>query len=157
MLFQTLVGNCAGKSAMTPTKEQRNEKGQWASGVSGNARGRPRKPRSLRASFRQALSEEIAVVEARGKRRMVPAHVAAIQHLVRSLPEMKPNELLKALQFMKELKVFGAESREGRGQGYCMSPEERAAALSRLISDAIAKREEKALEQREAEERSAPF
>ena len=92
-------------------QDERNGKGRWVAGISGNPRGRPRKkatqPKGLADLLAEAMSEMIPIVDARGRRKMVPAYEAVAHQLVRSMLEMKPRELTSALKMMQDLQVFG--------------------------------------------------
>ena len=96
-------------------KEGRNEKGQWLSGVSGNASGRPRKkaalPKSLTDHLADAMTEKIAFTDSEGKQELVPAHEAVARQLVRSLPTSTLKESMATLKWMQALGVFDVMQR----------------------------------------------
>lgn len=97
-------------SACGAVEEQRNERGQWRAGVSGNRSGRPRKkstgPKGLADHLADAMMEEIPLVTGEGKQEMVPAYEAVARQLVRSFPTLKSRELIAAMRWMDNLKVF---------------------------------------------------
>ena|SRR5438270_416840 len=86
--------------------DPRNRKGQWVTGVSGNPSGRPRKtaepPKSFGEHLEAAMNETVAIIDARGKRRMVPVAQAVALELVHSLPTLKGRELVAAVQFVEK-------------------------------------------------------
>lgn len=98
------------KTGSRKPKKGRNAKGQWLPGVCGNKKGRGAKkkplPKCLSEQLADAMAEKVAVTDAGGKQRMVSAYEAASRQLVQSIPELKPKELISALQWMQELHVF---------------------------------------------------
>jgi len=91
-------------------EKQRNERGQWVAGVSGNHSGRPRKkavlPKSLTDHLADAMMQKIPVIDGEGKQQMMPAFEAAARQLVGSIPSLKPKDLITALRYMDGLHVF---------------------------------------------------
>lgn len=98
------------KSGSRKPKKGRNVKGQWLPGVCGNKKGRGAKkeplPKCLTEQLADAMSEKVTVTDGGGKQQMVSAYEAASRQLVQSIPELKPKELISALQWMEEHHVF---------------------------------------------------
>jgi Family of unknown function (DUF5681) len=97
-------------SSSESAEGQRNKRGQWVPGMSGNRSGRRRKepalPKGLKDHLADAMMEKIPLSDGQGKHEMVPAFEAVARHLVRSLPGLKARELITALQWMDKLEVF---------------------------------------------------
>lgn len=132
--------------------ERRNRNGQWLPGVSGNRSGRPRqrpeRPQSLNEEIAMAMSEKVAVTDARGKQRMVPVQTAVAQQLVRSLTTLPTDKLIRAIDQLHKLQALGI-GEEQRSEASRLTPEERAQAVGELIRDALEQRNQERGQQSE--------
>jgi hypothetical protein len=91
---------------------ERNEKGQWLPGTSGNPAGRPPKPivppKSFAEEVADALLQPVSVKTANGVSKIVPIKTALIQKLVVALANLPAKELIQALEKFLKFGVFEA-------------------------------------------------
>ncbi|MGE3150510.1 MAG: DUF5681 domain-containing protein [Pseudorhodoplanes sp.] len=91
---------------------ERNEKGQWLPGTSGNPLGRPPKqvspPKSLVEEFAEALSRPVSITTAQGISKTVPFKSALIQKIVAEFTKLPAKEMIQVLEKLAKLGVFDA-------------------------------------------------
>lgn len=126
-------------SASGLVEEQRNERGQWRAGVSGNRNGRRRKkaalPKSLTDHLADAMMEKIPLINCDGKQEMVPAHEAVARQLVRSLPSLKPKDLIAAMRWMDGLHVYDEMRKRAGNWSDVLTPEQAMARVKARLEE----------------------
>lgn len=121
------------------SRDGRNARGQWVKGASGNPNGRPRNkqvvPKSLTEQLADAMSVMVAVVDARGKQKLVPAGQAAALRLAQLLPTMEINQLLRSLLLMDKLNVFQEMWMRAGGPSQQLTPEQARERLAAKLAE----------------------
>jgi hypothetical protein len=96
-------------------RKDRNDKGQWARGVTGNPKGRPRQKKAPRKSLTEhladAMMDDVVVTNAAGKQERISANEAIARQIVASLPTSTLKEKLAMIASMAKMGVFAAIER----------------------------------------------
>lgn len=98
---------------------QRDERGRYKKGVTGNPNGRPRKkperPKSLAKCFAEGLVKEVALTD-KGIPHVLEYRELLIESVLRGAVKSKPKE---ALHILERLERFAAEAAEEEEEDEC--------------------------------------